>query len=119
MRNIGLALVIVVGVVACNPPKHELVGGDAGANRGPNNGPPAERCGNGIDDDGDGKIDEGCPCAGGATQKCYGGAARTRGVGACHDGLQTCALAAGSSTAAWGDCTGDQQPMPELCGDDG
>ena len=78
-----------------------------------------ERCGNGIDDNMDGKIDEGCPCAVGATQKCYRGSVTTRGVGACHDGTQTCAIAAGAAIGSWGDCTGDEGPQTEMCGSDG
>src|SRR5262245_11181553 len=42
-----------------------------------------ELCNNGFDDDCDGKIDNGCPCAPGATQFCFTGSAETRGHGTC------------------------------------
>ena len=55
--------------------------------------PPAavELCGNGLDDDGDGRVDEGCVCAPGA----YAGLlsrtdARLAGVGTCAAGKQVC-----------------------------
>src|SRR5438067_1941180 len=85
------------------------VGGDAAAGtdrQGPSSGN-GESCGNGIDDNGNGKVDEGCPCAAGATQRCYGGPLSTRGAGACHDGTQTCVVASGASMGTWGECTGD------------
>ncbi len=45
--------------------------------------PSVETC-NDLDDDCDGVIDDG------VTRPCYTGAPSTRGIGACHDGLNTC-----------------------------
>jgi hypothetical protein len=75
-----------------------------------------DRCGNGIDDDGDGRIDDGCPCGAGETQSCFGGALREREVGICSDGTQTC-TAAGAEWGDWGaaPCAGDVLPEDELC----
>jgi hypothetical protein len=76
--------------------------------------PATEVC-NMVDDNCDGRIDEGCACTVGAMRTCYGGAAGTAGVGVCRAGSQTCALVAG--VVAWGDCTGDVVPSAELCTD--
>lgn len=59
-------------------------------------------CGNGVDDNGDGRIDEDCACTVGAVQPCWPGAADRRGVGNCHDGQQTC-VAVGEF-GAWSVC---------------
>ncbi len=73
-----------------------------------------ERC-NGVDDDGDGMIDEGCACTPGMTQPCWPGAMATRGVGACRDGAQRCE--GEGEFGAWGACTGAVTPSPDACGD--
>jgi len=69
---------------------------------------PSESC-NGIDDDCDDDIDEGCSCTDGDTQPCYAGPMGTENVGACHGGTQTCA------DGAWGDCIGAVVPTGESC----
>ena len=58
----------------------------------------------------------GCPCSQGGTHACYTGPAGTRGVGACHDGTQTCSAGEHSQ---YGPCTGATLPSPEAghCGD--
>jgi hypothetical protein len=61
-----------------------------------------ETCNN-VDDNCDGTIDEGL------VEECYTGPAGTKGVGACHSGLQTC------SAGQWGMCEGEVTPMPEIC----
>ena len=74
--------------------------------------PASEACGNGVDDDCDGTVDEGCVCAPGAATACYDGPAGTAGVGACAAGVQTC-LADGSG---YGACVGAVGPAAEACG---
>jgi hypothetical protein len=109
----------------------EIDGGDEAP--GPASGPSApggpgepdpksafEACGDGLDNDGDGKVDESCACAPGAEQACYAGPAATRGVGACKDGVQRCAASldgGGVEFSSWGSCEGATLPATELCGD--
>lgn len=60
-----------------------------------------EICGDGLDNDCDGKVDEsdaGCVCTNGKTQKCG------TDVGACVAGTQTC------SSNKWGSCVGEVGP---------
>jgi hypothetical protein len=57
----------------------------------------------GLDNDCDGEIDEGCACVGGTTQPC--GSA----VGECKRGTQTC------TAGAWGECVGATGPSSETC----
>jgi hypothetical protein len=71
--------------------------------------PTAEVCGDGLDNNCNGEIDEGCACVNGATQPCYTGAAATLGVGACHAGTQTC------MHGQWGACVGEVTPSEEIC----
>jgi hypothetical protein len=55
----------------------------------------------------------GCPCMVGASRSCYTGPPATRGVGACHDGMQACV--AKGEFGTYGPCTGDGLPGPETC----
>ena len=71
--------------------------------------PRPEECGNGLDDDRDGQVDEGCPCADGAAQWCYDGPDGTEGVGICAAGAQECSL------GEWGSCQGAVTPVDEAC----
>lgn len=72
----------------------------------------AEICGDGVDNNCDGVIDEGCECDPGETVACYSGPSSTREVGKCRDGDMTC-----SSHSAWGTCVGDVTPVDEDCDD--
>jgi hypothetical protein len=73
---------------------------------------PVEVCGNGEDDDCNGRVDEGCPCAPGSVQSCFDGPPGRRNVGACHDGAQTCSMA-----GTWGPCEGAILPGADVCND--
>ncbi|MBN2496075.1 MAG: hypothetical protein JXR96_15890 [Deltaproteobacteria bacterium] len=71
---------------------------------------PQEVCGDGLDNNCDGRIDEGCGgCTGSETRECYRGPDGTQGVGHCHTGTQTC------NGEFWGPCEGDSIPEPEIC----
>lgn len=72
---------------------------------------PAEICGNALDDNCDGAIDEGCLCTPGSAAPCYAGPASTRMVGVCRDGTQAC-NAAGTG---YGSCLGSVLPAAETC----
>ncbi len=93
---------------AAAPPGDRTAADDAGDGSAP------ERC-NHIDDDGDGMVDEGCPCAPGTTQVCYPGSPATRARGTCRDGSQRC-LGEGEF-GDWGACEGAVTPADDTCGD--
>jgi hypothetical protein len=73
----------------------------------------AEICGNGLDDDCNGQVDEGCSCIPGAVQPCFKGPPGRRNVGACQDGTQRCEGT--GEFGSWGDCTGGIWPTNEAC----
>jgi len=96
-------------------------GGPGGVDAGPgtDGGPSGgdEFCDNGLDDDGDGVIDEDCFCVPGQMAPCFGGTADQRLVGACADGAMVCED--GLEFGTWGICTGDVRPETEVCEDVG
>lgn len=71
---------------------------------------PVEICGNGLDDNCDRSVDEGCPCDPGMVQSCFGGPPGRRNIGTCQDGTQTCL-----GTRQWGPCLGGINPRPDEC----
>ena len=75
--------------------------------------PGAESCGDGLDNDCDGVVDEGCVCSPGSAVACYTGPTGTAGVGICHAGTQTC----NAFGTGYGACVGDVTPTGEACGD--
>jgi hypothetical protein len=75
----------------------------------------SEAC-NGLDDDADGQVDEGCACKPGESQACYTGAATQKGVGQCLAGTQKCQPSQ-SEFSTWGSCEGAILPGTEDCAD--
>jgi len=67
-----------------------------------------EICGNMIDDNCNGFVDEGCPCAESASQRCFDGDPIHRNVGVCREGIARC------EDGEWGACD-NRQPEPEIC----
>lgn len=72
--------------------------------------PSAETCDDGLDDDCDGVIDQGCPCELGTERPCYSSEPATQDVGTCRSGLQGCVTGVWSS-----ECTGEVGPVTESC----
>jgi len=71
-----------------------------------------EVCGNGLDDDCDEEVDEGCgSCKEGEERSCYSGDPLTRHKGICKDGVSKCI------GGVWGACEGEVLPQQEVCGD--
>ena len=113
------AVCLGVAVAGCYPS-----GPDDGQWYGDNTDPSAgqtgpEVCGNDLDDNGDGTVDEGCPCASDAIRPCFRGPAESLTVGVCHAGTQTCERASGDNefNGRWGACVGEVAPSPEKCSD--
>ena len=73
---------------------------------------PVELCGNHLDDDGDGVIDEDCTCTPNDTRPCFSGLASQSGVGVCRAGVQTCV---GDEFGMWGGCVGEVLAGVETC----
>ena len=68
--------------------------------------------GNGLDDNCNGVVDEGCICTPGDVQPCFLGPPGKHRVGACTDGTQTCE---GAEFGSWGACKGAIGPAGESC----
>jgi len=74
--------------------------------------PVDEICGDKIDNNCNGYVDEYCDCMPGQKRLCYTGDPNTRGVGACRDGIEECTIEGWS-----GICNGEIKPSTEICGD--
>jgi hypothetical protein len=74
--------------------------------------PRGDICGNLVDDDDDGMIDDGCDCAVGTERPCWLGPDDMRGIGACRDGVQRC-MSDGAS-ATWAYCDDTVMPSVEV-----
>ncbi|MBK8170792.1 MAG: hypothetical protein IPK60_10690 [Sandaracinaceae bacterium] len=69
----------------------------------------------GLDNDCDGTVDEGCYCEPGAVQPCFRGPPNRRNVGACQDGTQRCVVY--GEFGVWGECESGIAPSAEACDD--
>lgn len=76
--------------------------------------PVAEICGDGLDNDCNGDVDQGCVCPPGETWTCYSAPLETDGIGACQRGVKTCA----ADGLSYGACVGEIVPTAEICGND-
>jgi len=72
-----------------------------------------DTCGDGLDNNCDGRVDETCPCVPGTVQRCFLGPPGRRGLGACSDGNQTCVGLGEFGT--WSECAGGIPPSAETC----
>jgi hypothetical protein len=101
----GMATVTSTGGMA--------TGTGTGGGGGSSNG---EICGNGLDDNGNGKSDEGCACMAGTTEPCFPGEPKKAGVGACKLGQQVCEKSTGEIPGSqWGACIGAGASSIEVC----
>jgi hypothetical protein len=73
-----------------------------------------EMCGNGLDDDCDGRVDEDCACIPGMTQRCFPGDPALAGRGVCVYGTSTCEGTGEFGT--WSACVGAGAPREVECG---
>jgi hypothetical protein len=109
MRATVIAIAVVLG---CDGSSSAL-DGDAGGRAADARADSSEICDNGLDEDGDTRIDEDCSCRVSNIQPCHPGSPAEAGVGACALGVQTCELADGAGR--WSDCEGAVTASPELC----
>lgn len=75
--------------------------------------PDGETCGNGLDDNHNGQVDDGCFCVAGRTQMCFVGDPALAGHGACVWGHQRCEGV--QSDGTWAACEGSGSATTEVC----
>jgi hypothetical protein len=75
---------------------------------------PEELCGegdgNGINDDCDARVDEGCMCAPGTSRECFSGTPDRANVGACSNGVEYC-----NEFGIYDTCSNEHIPAMETC----
>jgi hypothetical protein len=69
-----------------------------------------EICDDGLDNDGDGQVNEDCPCNPGDRMQCYPGRPDHAGGTRCQWGSMAC-----NTTGRWNACTGFGRPQMEEC----
>ncbi len=109
MTRWPILLLVLPGTLVCSSDRDQAakIQHEAGT-PGPSDGV----CGNGLDDNGDGRIDEGCPCYPGERQPCFDGPPSSRNLGACTDGWMQCQ----GDVGTWGGvCLGAVLPSEEVC----
>ncbi|MEZ4392767.1 MAG: MopE-related protein [Polyangiales bacterium] len=74
-----------------------------------------ELCNNGLDDDDNGLVDDGCPCVPGTSQQCYPRERAEAGRAPCAWGVQGCE--GDGEFGTWTECVGAVTPVEEICGD--
>ncbi len=72
-----------------------------------------EVCDDGLDNNCDGHVDEGCYCSPGETGPCFRGYPAHRGVGGCVDGTHVCPSV--GEFPQWGECEGGIIEGEEIC----
>ena len=88
-------------------------GGTPQSDAGIGTAPPGEMeiCDDGLDNDQDGRVDDGCSCTVGSVQSCWPGDPADRGVDMCADGEQVCEVS--GEFSEWGECLGAVLPDEE------
>ena len=105
--NPGGGVACVTGLLGvCSPGTTVCTGGALACNE--NVQPSPEIC-DGLDNNCNGVVDEGCNCLNGTQLGCYSGPPGTAGNGPCHGGTKLCV--AGN----YGPCAGEVTPVTEIC----
>ncbi|MCK6513232.1 hypothetical protein L6R29_25155 [Myxococcota bacterium] len=100
------------GIGTCSQGTETCASGAWGACTGDVRPANKEACGDNLDNNCNGQVDEGCgSCTDAQTRPCYTGPANTRSIGTCKDGTETC------TGGKWGACTGEVKPETDKCGD--